>query len=85
MHDPISPDQKTGSSARVTDPGHLLPDHSAVPERTGHTRLILIVVLLVLVAAFIGYRIHTSNVAAQQEAAKTAAAANRAIPVQVSP
>jgi multidrug efflux system membrane fusion protein len=74
------------NTATVTDPGHLLPDHTAEEApRSGHTRLILVLVALVLVGAFIAWRIHTSNVATQQEAAKTAAAANRAIPVQVAP
>jgi multidrug efflux system membrane fusion protein len=78
MHDPKSP-------APVTDPGHLLPDHTEDAPRSGHTRLILLFVFLILAGAFIGWRIHTGDLAQKKEAAKTAAAANRAIPVQTAP
>lgn len=71
----------------VSDPSHLLPEHASEPggRKPGSRLRLLIVALIVLaVVGFIVWRIHENNVAAQQLAAKQAAAANRPTPVQVT-
>lgn len=74
-------------SKTVDDPSHLLPEHASEPggRRPGSRRRLIIVLLVVLaIIGFIVWRIHSNNVAAEQQAARQAAAANRPTPVQVT-
>lgn len=74
-------------SRPVDDPSHLLPEHASEPggRRPGSRRRLIIVLVVVLaIIGFIVWRIHANNVAAEQQAAKQAAAANRPTPVQVT-
>ncbi len=74
-------------SSTVDDPSHLLPEHASEPggRRPGSRRRLIIVLLIVLaIIGFIVWRIHSNNVAAEQQAARQAAAANRPTPVQVT-
>jgi len=75
-------------SGAVADPAHLLPEHASEPggRKRGSRRRLFIVALIVLaIIGFIVWRIHENNLAAQQQAAKQAAAANRPTPVQTAP
>ncbi|HZQ44727.1 MAG TPA: efflux RND transporter periplasmic adaptor subunit [Acidobacteriaceae bacterium] len=74
-------------SSTVDDPSHLLPEHASEPggRRPGSRRRLIIVLLIVLaIIGFIVWRIHSNNVAAEQQAARQAAAANRPTPVQIT-
>ncbi|HTW48252.1 MAG TPA: efflux RND transporter periplasmic adaptor subunit [Acidobacteriaceae bacterium] len=65
-----------------------MPEHASEPggRKRGSRRRLFIVALIVLaIIGFIVWRIHENNLAAQQQAAKQAAAANRPTPVQTAP
>jgi multidrug efflux system membrane fusion protein len=53
--------------------------------RGSRLRLMIVVVVILAIAGFVAWRIYSGKQAAQAEAAKAAAAANRPVPVQVSP
>jgi multidrug efflux system membrane fusion protein len=75
------------SQPRVTDPSHLLPEHASEPggRRPGSRRRLLIVILVVLaLIAVIVWRIRANSAAANQQAAKQEAMANRPTPVQTA-
>ncbi len=82
------PDSRTATRKTVSDPSHLLPEHASEPggpRRRSPFRLIIVVLILLAVTGFIVWRIRANNQAANQLAAKQAAAANRPTPVQVTP
>ena len=67
----------------ITDPAHQLPEHATgVPAKSSPLRKIIIVLILLAIAAFIWWRIHSNNEATADQANKAAAAANRPTPVQ---
>jgi multidrug efflux system membrane fusion protein len=73
----------------MSDPSQVAPAHgldqpNSKPSSSGPLRKIIIVVVLVLFAAVIVWRIQTSKASQQAEADKQAAQANRATPVQVA-
>jgi multidrug efflux system membrane fusion protein len=81
-----SPFARSTREASVTDTGHLLPRYASQgPRRGGRRRLFIVGLIILLIIAFIYWRIHANNVATQQAAAKQAAAAGRPTPVQTSP
>ena len=71
----------------IEDPGHLLPAHasSEAPRKGSPLRMLLVVLLLLLATAFIVWRVRSNRSAAEAQANRAAAAANRPIPVQVVP
>lgn len=82
MQDPSSQD---AAQPVVKDPGHLLPDHttdSVVVERRSPWRKWIVLLVILLIAGVIVWRLHESKVADQKAAAQAAAAANRPVPVQ---
>jgi multidrug efflux system membrane fusion protein len=63
------------------DPSHQLPEHAGGSSSSGLRKIIIVAVIL-LVAAFVGWRIYVNKKDTAKEADKAAAAANRPIPVQ---
>jgi multidrug efflux system membrane fusion protein len=84
--------QKIFAGARyptMSDPSQVAPaykpnDTTTKPASGGPMRKIILVLILVLFAALIVWRIRSSNAAQQAEADKQAMAASRATPVQVA-
>ena len=81
---PVPSNQDPAATGAVTDPAHLLPAHASEGSagKKSHMRLWILLAVLLVVAALIGWRIHSNNVEAKETAAKAAAAANRPTPVQ---
>ena len=81
---PVPSNQDPAATGAVTDPAHLLPAHATEEpgsRKSGWRKWIILLVLLVI-AAVIGWRIHANNAETKDAAAKAAAAANRPTPVQ---
>ncbi len=77
----------SAGGATITDPGHMLPEHASQGSgrpRGGGLRMVLIVLVILLLAGFVFWRIHSNNATQEKEGQKAAAAANRPTPVQVA-
>lgn len=83
---PASPTQDTLAPApgTVSDPSHLLPDHTTPPpsEHKSGWRKWLVLAIILLFAGLIIWRIRSTHAQEAADAAKAAAAANRPTPVQ---
>jgi multidrug efflux system membrane fusion protein len=82
---PPSQDPSVPQPGTIMDAGHLLPEHASednAPRSRGWRKWIALLVVL-LIAVIIVWRVHESHLADQVAAQKAAAAANRPIPVQV--
>jgi len=87
-----SPREHEATSVPLLDPAHELPAHASPastgnpPEekpKSGWLRTLVILLILAAVVAFVVYRIRSNKSADQQQAQKSAAMADRPVPVTV--
>ena len=88
MSVPANQDPVAAAPGTVTDPHHLLPEHAAeetTVTRRSPWRVWAVLAALLIIIGIIVWRIRSGQEESRQEAARTAAMANRPTPVQTVP